>query len=158
MTSFTYTSTSEADTERLGRVLAEIIPGGTVVALLGTLGAGKTRLVQAFAAAHGVPRDAATSPTFVLINEYRGRLPIYHIDAYRLRDEDEFEELGPAEYFESPGVTFIEWADRVAACLPKEHLVIECAAIGEQARTFTFSSTSREMAALIDAAQRLLAA
>ena len=67
-----------------------------------------------------MPREAATSPTFVLVNEYRGRLPIYHFDAYRLRDEDEFIELGPEEYFESDGVTFVEWADRVADCLPAE--------------------------------------
>ena len=85
----------------------------------------------------GVPRDAATSPTFVLVNEYRGRVPIYHIDAYRLRDEDEFLELGPEEYFESEGVTFVEWADRVADCLPAERLEIRCEAVGETERRFT---------------------
>jgi tRNA threonylcarbamoyladenosine biosynthesis protein TsaE len=141
MQSFTFTAHSEADTERLGQALAAALPGGIVVALIGTLGAGKTRLVQAFAAAHGVPRDAATSPTFVLVNEYRGRLPIYHIDAYRLRDEDEFIELGPEEYFESAGVTFIEWADRVADCLPAERLEIQCEATGENSRRFTLHAT-----------------
>ena len=112
-------------------------PAERSCALIGTLGAGKTRLVQAFAAAHGVPREAATSPTFVLVNEYHGRLPIYHFDAYRLRDDDEFIELGPEEYFESNGVTFVEWADRVERCLPREHLEIRCEAVGETERRFT---------------------
>ncbi|HEX6962966.1 MAG TPA: tRNA (adenosine(37)-N6)-threonylcarbamoyltransferase complex ATPase subunit type 1 TsaE [Lacipirellula sp.] len=142
MEPFTFTAESEADTERLGGALAESLPAGTVVALMGTLGAGKTRLVQAFAAACGVPRDAATSPTFVLVNEYQGRLPIYHIDAYRLRDEDEFLELGPEEYFDSAGVTFVEWADRVADCLPPGRIEIQCEATGETSRRFTIRATA----------------
>ena len=154
--SFHFNANSEADTERLGQALADILPGGTVVALIGTLGAGKTRLVQAFAAAHGVPRDAATSPTFVRVNEYRGRLPIYHIDAYRLRDEDEFLELGPEEYFDSAGVTFIEWADRVADCLPAERVEILCEATGENSRRFTLSATSPRLAQVVDAVRGVL--
>ena len=121
----TYTSRSEADTDRIGAELAAELKPGTVVALIGPLGAGKTRLVQAIAAALGVPRDAVTSPTFVLVNEYRqGRLPIFHFDAYRLKDLDEFLELGPEEYFDSGGLTFIEWADRVAEALPSTRIEI----------------------------------
>ena len=149
MEPFVFTANDEADTERLGRALASGLQGGTVVALIGTLGAGKTRLVQAFAAAHGVPRDEATSPTFVLMNEYRGRVPIYHIDAYRLRDEDEFLELGPEEYFESSGVTFIEWADRVANCLPAERLEIHCEVVGETMRRFSISATADHLERLV---------
>ncbi len=156
MESFTFNAESEADTERLGVALAGALPGGTVVALMGTLGAGKTRLVQAFAAALGVPRDAATSPTFVLVNEYQGRLPIYHIDAYRLRDEDEFLELGPDEYFESAGVTFIEWADRVADCLPAERVEIQCEAVGENSRRFTLRASSPRLAWVVDAVRDAL--
>ncbi|MEX2169396.1 MAG: tRNA (adenosine(37)-N6)-threonylcarbamoyltransferase complex ATPase subunit type 1 TsaE [Pirellulales bacterium] len=126
MTSRTYISRSVADTDRIGAELAAELQSGTVVALIGTLGAGKTCLVQAIAAALGVPRDVVTSPTFVLVNEYRqGRLPIFHFDAYRLKDIDEFLELGPEEYFDANGLTFIEWADRVAHALPKERLEIE---------------------------------
>jgi tRNA threonylcarbamoyladenosine biosynthesis protein TsaE len=154
--SFQFDANSEAGTERLGQALADVLPGGTVVALIGTLGAGKTRLVQAFATAHGVPRDAATSPTFVLVNEYQGRLPIYHIDAYRLRDEDEFLELGPEEYFDSAGVTFIEWADRVADCLPAERVEILCEATGENSRRFTLSATSPRLAQFVDAVRGAL--
>lgn len=156
MSEFTFTAASEAETERLGAALAEAIPGGTVVALLGTLGAGKTRLVQAFAAAHGVPRDEPTSPTFVLVNEYQGRLPIYHFDAYRLRDDDEFIELGPEEYFESNGVTFVEWADRVERCLPREYLEIRCEATGETERRFTLVGRGAGVDAIVDAVSRSL--
>jgi tRNA threonylcarbamoyladenosine biosynthesis protein TsaE len=155
---FQFVANSEVDTERLGTALAGALPGGTVVALIGTLGAGKTRLVQAFAAAQGVPRDEATSPTFVLVNEYQGRLPIYHIDAYRLRDEDEFLELGPEEYFDSAGITFIEWADRVADCLPAERVEIRCEAIGETSRRFTLQVTSPQLERIVDAVRDALGA
>ncbi|HYO25586.1 MAG TPA: tRNA (adenosine(37)-N6)-threonylcarbamoyltransferase complex ATPase subunit type 1 TsaE, partial [Lacipirellulaceae bacterium] len=89
MRELTFSSHSEADTERLGAALARALPAGTTVALMGTLGAGKTRLVQAVAAALGVPREQATSSTFVVENELRAVRPIYPFDASRLRDEDE---------------------------------------------------------------------
>lgn len=156
MKEFLFIAKSEADTEKLGWALAAALPSGTVVALIGTLGAGKTRLVQAVAAAMGVTAGEATSPTFVLVNEYRGRLPIYHIDAYRLRDEDEFRELGPEEYFESDGVTFIEWADRVEACLPAERLEIRCEATGETERRFAISGTSSRMDGVVESLRAAL--
>ena len=137
MPSFEFHSHSEADTDRFGAALAAALPPSTVIALLGTLGAGKTRLVQAVAVALGVPADAVTSPTFVLVNEYAGRLPVFHFDAYRLRDEDEFLQLGPDEYFESPGLTFIEWADRVESCLPRRRIEIRAEPTGETSRRFT---------------------
>jgi tRNA threonylcarbamoyladenosine biosynthesis protein TsaE len=145
MEQFVFEAACESDTARLGAALAAALPSGTTVALVGTLGAGKTRLVQAFAAASGVPPDEATSPTFVLVNEYRGRTPIYHFDAYRVRDEDEFMELGPEEYFESCGVTFVEWADRVAASLPPDRLDIYCEAVGETQRRFTVRTSSSRL-------------
>ncbi len=123
-THFTFTARDEAGTERLGQALARILPPGSVVALHGTLGAGKTRLVQALATACGVERREVVSPTFVLVHEYQGDRPIYHIDAYRLRDEDEFLALGADEYFAAPNVVLIEWAERVARCLPTERIEI----------------------------------
>jgi tRNA threonylcarbamoyladenosine biosynthesis protein TsaE len=149
MPEFVFNSQSESDTERLGAALAATLPPGTTVALIGTLGAGKTRLVQAVAGALGISRDEATSPTFVLVNEYRGRRPVFHFDVYRLRDEDEFLELGPDEYFESDGLTFIEWADRVADCLPAERVEIRCEAVGETERRFLLSATSPALAAAL---------
>ncbi len=148
---FTFVAKSEHDTERLGKALASHLPPGTVVGLIGPLGAGKTRLVQAFATAVGVPAGSVTSPTFVLVNEYSGgRLPVYHFDTYRLKDEDEFLNLGPEEYFDSAGITFVEWADRVAALLPPHRLEITIDVMSETERRMTIHGTSPQMGAVVD--------
>jgi tRNA threonylcarbamoyladenosine biosynthesis protein TsaE len=128
-----------AATERLGQSLARHLPPGSVVALSGTLGAGKTRLVQAIAAACGVDSTEVTSPTFVLCREYGGTRTIYHLDAYRLKDEDEFLELGAEEMFAVGGLVFIEWAERVASYLPRDHVEIKLEVTGETSRTATIS-------------------
>ncbi len=135
------------DTDRLGAQLAECLTPGTTVSLVGTLGAGKTRLVQAVAETLGAPRDAVTSPTFVLVNEYtQGRLPVYHFDAYRLKDDDEFLQLGPDEYFEGQGLTFVEWGDRVADCLPRDAVEVRIE-IGEgEQREVTIRGLSKSAA------------
>ena len=147
---FQFTAQDEHDTKRLGAALAEVLPPGTVVGLIGTLGAGKTRLVQAVAAALGVPPGSVTSPTFVLVNEYAGgRRPVYHFDTYRLKDADEFLALGPDEYFESDGITFVEWADRVAQLLPKERLEIALEVVGETQRCICVRGTTKRMEELV---------
>ena len=119
-TSLSIEVASEADTERLGRALAEVVSPGVVIGLIGTLGAGKTRLVRAVAESLGVDPGAIASPTFVLIHEYEGQLPIYHFDAYRLAGPDEFDALGASDYWsEGDGLCLIEWADLVADRLPR---------------------------------------
>jgi len=140
MNDFRFLAKSEEDTRRLGRALAEVLPAGTTVALVGTLGAGKTRLVQAIAEACGVPADTVVSPTFVLCQEYHGRRTVYHMDAYRLRDDDEFLQLGPEEYFESDGITLIEWADRVIDCLPPDRIEIHIKVAGQTSREFEIAA------------------
>src|SRR3954452_1000059 len=110
---------SEDQTAALGRAIADRVRPGTIIGLIGPLGAGKTRLVRAVAEALGVDPGAIASPTFVLIHEYEGRLPIYHFDTYRLADPDEFDALGAADYFAGDGVCLVEWADRVADRLPR---------------------------------------
>ena len=163
--SFIFTSNNEPDTNRFGAAIAHVLPAGAVIALVGTLGAGKTRLVQAVAKAVGIDPCEVVSPTFVLVHEYQispgwkagvnapqnpGLLAgaaevatIYHLDAYRIRDDDEFLQLGPEEYFESDGWTFIEWADRVANCLPSEHLRIEIEVIGPTQRRFSVAAVGK---------------
>lgn len=126
--------TSEAETQRLGRSLGEAAQPGLVVALIGNLGAGKTRFVQAAAEGLDIPREAVNSPTFVLIHEYEGRLPVYHFDTYRLADIDEFLELGADEYMSGDGVCFIEWADRMEEVLPRDRLSITLEITGELTR------------------------
>jgi tRNA threonylcarbamoyladenosine biosynthesis protein TsaE len=153
---FTFTANDEHDTARLGAAIAALVPSGTTIALIGTLGAGKTRLVQAVAEALGVAPATVTSPTFVLVNEYTaGRLPVYHFDTYRLKDEDEFLELGPDEYFDSAGIVFVEWADRVAKLLPAEHLEVSIEVTGPTSRRMTITGTTPRM---VDVATRIEAA
>jgi tRNA threonylcarbamoyladenosine biosynthesis protein TsaE len=137
MKSVTIESTSEAATDALGRALAEALPDGAIVALDGPLGAGKTRLVQAIAAAAGVDAGAAVSPTFVLVQEYHGRRTIIHIDAYRLCDEDEFLALGGEELLATDSLVLIEWAVRISGALPRERLDVEIRETGETSREFT---------------------
>ncbi len=147
---FSFTANDEHDTERLGTALADVLPAGTVVALVGTLGAGKTRLVEAVATALGVPSTTVTSPTFVLVNEYRqGRLPVYHFDTYRLKDDDEFLELGPDEYFDSDGISLVEWADRVEHLLPAERVEVTLEVTGEHERLVAIRGTSPTMDRLV---------
>ncbi len=152
----TFAANDEADTQRFGAALARVLPPGTVIGLIGPLGAGKTRLVQAVATALGVPAGSVTSPTFILLNEYPGgRMPVYHFDTYRLKDEDEFLNLGPDEYFDSAGITFIEWADRVTPLLPTERLEITLEVTGETQRRITIRGTSPHLEELVNRIQPL---
>jgi len=126
----------ENDTESLGRAIGKALAQGGLVALIGPLGAGKTRLAQSIAAALGVDRREVNSPTFVLIQEYAAALPIFHCDTYRLRSVDEFLDLGVDEMFQSEGVCLVEWADRVTPVLPTDRLQIEIEVAGATARNF----------------------
>ena len=140
----------ETDTERLGRCLAERLPATCVIGLSGTLGAGKTRLVQATAAALGInPRDVV-SPTFVLMQEYHGSRSIYHLDAYRIRDDDEFWNLGVDEYFDA-GIVMVEWAERVVHCLPADRLQIDLAVLMGTSRRATISAVGPRLAPVVAA-------
>ena len=122
-------------TDRLGHLLAEHLPDGSVVALIGTLGAGKTKLVQAIAKHTGNREETASSPTFVLLHEYHdGTRPIYHFDAYRLESAEDFRRLSPDDYFESTGLTLIEWADKFPQILPEHHLEIRISLLDETRR------------------------
>ena len=113
MTDPTYQSRSAAETKKLGARFASFLKPGDVVGLIGELGAGKTTFIQGLATGLKVkhPKEV-TSPTFVLIHEYAGKLPLYHIDLYRLGASVELDNLGLDEYLNSQGITVIEWADK----------------------------------------------
>jgi tRNA threonylcarbamoyladenosine biosynthesis protein TsaE len=137
-------------TRTFGHRLAGLLFPGAVVALVGPLGAGKTQLVRAVAEGLGIADSrAVSSPTFVLIQEYDARLPIYHFDAYRLRGPAEFFDLGAHEYFEGNGVCLVEWADRVEECLPPEQLRVQITITGEHARRFTVEGRGERWAAVV---------
>lgn len=140
----------EEETRRLGAIIARCLPQPAVVGLVGTLGAGKTRLVQGIAWGCGVDEAAVISPTFVLIHEYPGDTPVFHFDVYRLRDTTEFLELGPEEYFSRFGISVIEWADRVQDCLPSRYLIVEIEVLSELDRRFVFRPVGEEYLAAVE--------
>jgi tRNA threonylcarbamoyladenosine biosynthesis protein TsaE len=114
----TCTSASPAETEIAGRSFARNVPAGTVVALVGPLGAGKTQFVKGLAAEIGAP-VSVTSPTFTLIHEYiGGRVPIYHFDFFRIENRQAAERLGLDEYFFGDGISIVEWADKFPELIP----------------------------------------
>lgn len=120
-----YFSTSAEETRTFGAHLGSLLQAGDVVAFTGDLGAGKTCCIQGLAIGLGVPESTAiTSPTYTLIHEYQGRIPLYHFDVYRLDHAEALYELGYEEYFYGAGVTVIEWADRIRDFLPDDHLAI----------------------------------
>jgi tRNA threonylcarbamoyladenosine biosynthesis protein TsaE len=129
----------EDDTARLGRAIAQLAGPGVLIALEGPLGAGKTRLVRAIAEARGVDPAAISSPTFVLIHEYAGEIPIYHVDAYRLEDPAAFLDLGITDYFGGDALGLVEWADRVRSVLPLDAWWIDLAPTGPTSRTARFN-------------------
>jgi tRNA threonylcarbamoyladenosine biosynthesis protein TsaE len=133
---FVVDAADEADTDRLGRALATVAGPGTVIGLVGPLGAGKTRLARAVAEALGAEPAAIASPTFVLIHEYEARLPIYHFDTYRLGSPEQFDALGAADYWDAGGVCLVEWADRVADRLPSGSWWVRVEPTGPGSRRF----------------------
>ena len=144
-------SSSLEETARIGRAMGALLFPGAVVALIGPLGAGKTWFTRSVAQGLGLTTpEQVTSPTFVLVQEYAARLPIYHFDVYRLKQLREFEDLGALEYLAGDGVCLLEWADKVAPLLPAEHLRIEFELTGEQSRTLVFTTLGERYRQIVD--------
>lgn len=123
------------DSENFGRILGENSRQGDVILLSGTLGAGKTTLTQFIAKGLEVPdKSYVTSPSFSLMNQYFGRIPLYHMDCYRLEGEDDVEESGLIDYIVADGLTVIEWPDRLGSLIPPDRLdiVLRCGEDGKR--------------------------
>lgn len=129
-------SRSPEATESVGAQLAESLEPGDVVALTGELGAGKTCFTQGLARGLGVAGHAV-SPTFVLVNEYRGRVPVHHVDAYRTSSLTELLDLGLEELFDGEGVTVVEWADKLSPLLPPRTIHVHIEGVGDEPRVIT---------------------
>jgi tRNA threonylcarbamoyladenosine biosynthesis protein TsaE len=137
-----FTTHSEAETVTAGREFARGLAAGAIVLLAGDLGAGKTAFVRGIAAGLGIAPDEVSSPTFTLIQEYRGgRLPLYHVDLYRLKTI-EVDDLGLDDLTLEGGVTAIEWPDRLPRALPCSAVVRIEQGDGDQ-RTITITSSPR---------------
>ena len=140
---FDFNSNSPDETIELGRNLGSQLKGGEVVAICGPLGSGKTHLIKGIAAGAGAKdQKHVNSPTFVIVNEYTGRLDIYHIDAYRLNSVSEFEMLGFDDFCYPQSVVLIEWADKVESVLrTMDYIRIELEHAGETIRAIHVKNT-----------------
>ena len=139
---FCITTHSPEETRSLGERIGALLRSGICIALRGPLGAGKTQLVKGIATGCGVPNDVmVNSPTFVIINEYPGRLCVHHIDAYRLSGGDELVALGFEEMVQSGAVVIVEWADRVALVVPEDHLCVSLEHAGDTVRRICCRAT-----------------
>ena len=118
-----YLSHSEDETQKIGYEVAEKIKKGDVISLTGSLGAGKTVFAKGFAKQLGIG-EAIVSPTFTLVQEYDGRVKMYHLDLYRLSGEDEFESMGGEDFLYSDGVTLIEWSEKIESMLPDDTIYV----------------------------------
>lgn len=129
---YTLITHSEAETKELGRLIGEAVPPGTFISLIGEMGAGKTHLVQGVAAGLGI--DASiTSPTFTLVNEYAGgRLPLVHMDLFRLVSEDDIIERGIEEYLTAEAVALVEWPEVMGSLTPGERIEIHLSRMLEE--------------------------
>ncbi len=135
-------SESVERTSAIGRKLGRVCQAGDIICLGGQLGAGKTALVQAIAEGAGVAKkEYVNSPTFAILHEYQGRIPIYHMDFYRLETSDDVRELGLDEYLFREGLVLIEWYERAADLMPASSLFIHLSFTSEFSRTLTMQSS-----------------
>jgi tRNA threonylcarbamoyladenosine biosynthesis protein TsaE len=132
------------DTEKLGNILGSLAEPGDVICLEGDLGAGKTTISQAIARGLEVPDNCyVTSPSFAILHEYEGRIPMYHMDFYRLQDAGEVEDLGFEEYFYLDGLTVIEWSNRAVDILPDERMSLDIEINEDNSRTVTLKGSPK---------------
>lgn len=132
---------NQKELENIADKLGTLVKAGDVICMTGDLGAGKTTFTQSFAKGLNV-NDYVTSPTFTLINEYEGRIPLYHFDVYRINHVSEMEDLGYEEYFYGEGVCVVEWASLIEEALPDDRLWIEIKVTGIESRQICFNATN----------------
>ncbi|MGA3208869.1 MAG: tRNA (adenosine(37)-N6)-threonylcarbamoyltransferase complex ATPase subunit type 1 TsaE [Syntrophales bacterium] len=148
----TITSSSPEETFFIGKIIGRNLIEKDVVALIGDLGTGKTRLTQGIARGLGVPDEyQITSPSFTLINEYQGRMMLYHFDLYRLSRASEMDDMGYEEYLFGDGVSVIEWAEKVKNILPDETLSVWISYTGENERNIIISGQEKKIAMISEA-------
>ena len=135
---FSVVTSSHEQTWRIGQMLGSRLEPGDIICLYGDLGAGKTSFSYGIALGLEVKDQYIASPTFTFVNEYKGRIPFYHIDLYRLKDHEELEGIGFEEYIDTDGVTVIEWAERAEDELPDDRLSVYLSYVNEHSREIGF--------------------
>jgi len=146
-----FSTNSPEETICLGRKIGELLEAGGVVALIGNLGAGKTVIANGLCTGLGVKENYITSPTYTIINQYDdGRIPVYHIDLYRLKNSSELYNLGWDEYIYGHGACVIEWADKAAEMLPEEYLMVNIKVTGTNKRQINLQAESSSYKSLLE--------
>jgi len=134
---------SAKETEGLGKRLAKFLQGKDIICLFGQLGSGKTTFIKGLAAGLGVKKIEVSSPSFILMRKYKGRLPLYHFDLYRIKDSAELCDIGYEEFVFDAAVSVIEWADRMKELLPKDYLRIDFTFVDSNKRQIKFNAKSK---------------
>lgn len=142
-------SQSPEETQSIGRILGNYCHPGDIILLVGDLGTGKTCLTQGILWGLGV-EEYARSPTFVLMSEYHGRLPLYHMDLYRLNSISEIADLGLEEYLDGDGISVIEWADKGSELFSQSYLMITMTYLHETKRMLNFETNDRHYTDIIE--------
>ena len=159
MNALTIHSPCESFSLELGRRIGSLLQPGDVLALHGDLGAGKTLLARGIARGLGVPEEIpVTSPTFTFINEYEGRLRLYHLDLYRLAEPDELETLPWREALFGAGTAVVEWPERMGTLLPEERWDVRIEITGDDDRSITIAAFGEKACTRLDALQEILSA
>jgi tRNA threonylcarbamoyladenosine biosynthesis protein TsaE len=140
-------------TRELGRFVGTLAQPGDVYLLSGNLGAGKTCFTQGIARGLGI-EEYVMSPSFVILREHHGRLPLYHVDLYRLEDVDEAADLGLDDYLYGKGVSVVEWAERARSVLPAEHLMVNIDYVGDDERCFRIEAKGKRYCEIIGQLKR----
>ena len=148
------TTYSPEQTQKLGQRIGEMAQPGDIFLLVGNLGAGKTCLTQGIAWGLGI-NEYTLSPSFMIARELYGRLPLYHIDLYRLDIIEEIDDLGLEEYLFGNGITVIEWAEKGLSLLPSEHLLVEISYLSDDERSFKFKPGSKRYLEIINRLRRI---
>ena len=152
MDKYVFFSNSPAATSNLGRRMGEKLKAGSIIALIGELGCGKTLLTRGICAGLDVPLRQVNSPTFVFVNEYNGRLPVFHMDLYRLGNIDEGFEIGILDYLArvESGIIVVEWAEKVLSLLPNDYLQVQFQILSARKRQIVLSAHDDRFSGLLE--------
>ena len=145
-------TSSPSATQELGRRIGEKLGTGSIIALIGELGCGKTCFTKGLCAGLGIPKRSVNSPTFAFVNEYEGRLPVFHMDLYRLENAAMGLDVGILDYLSraASGVAIIEWADKILPLLPDNHLAVEFSVLSPRKREIVLTAFGESFGKLLD--------
>lgn len=140
---YTFKTASPEETIELGKIIGSLLKKGDIIAMQGTLAAGKTTITKGIAKALDISENI-TSPTFCLISEYEGKMPLYHMDVYRLEGSDDFASLGTDDMLYGDGISIIEWSEKIMDELPKKTIILKITPFDDGSRQIEISNWNNQ--------------